>query len=110
MAAGQQLNEQKRLSAFSFGITAYETVSSMVRPVFEDPDATKAKLHIMTASHSLSHDLVKTVSEAREAFRQDLPRTAYVIGESASRFCRNYEDYALSGASVARELEINAFS
>ena len=60
----------------------------------------------MATNDALTRAFVGTLIDAKDKFREELPRTTRVIGESAAHFYRSHTDYALSGAAIARELEI----
>ena len=105
--ATRELLDDTQWAAFSYGIGAYETTAALVRPVFGNTVTPEtATLHVATTQHELQRSFAETVTDAREAFAEQLPNTRYAIGESALRFYRYHTDYVIGGAAVARELEI----
>lgn len=108
ITARPHLDDKERLSAFSYGIEAFEAVGVFVRPTLGDeyPDDETATRQIMTVRKSLDRDFVPTLADARDRMKDAMPRTTFVIAQSALRFCRQYTDYALSGAAIAREVEV----
>lgn len=107
-AAKPNLADSEHLAAFSYGVSAFEAVSTLVHPLSGSHSLSKqtVALHVMTTHNALTRTFVDTLVDARDKFSEELPRTKQVIGQSAARFCRAHSDYAFSGAAIARELEI----
>ena len=99
-----------RLSAFSYGVTAFEAVSTLVNPVSEIPTEQDVALRILAVSSGLDKAFTGTVADARDRFVSELPRTKLVIGQSAARFYFGHDDYAVGGAAMARELALQTAS
>lgn len=98
-------------AAFSHGISAFEVTAALVKPAFGPKiDAQTATLHIASTQQELRHSFARTVIDARDTFIEQMPHTCAAIGESALRFYRNHSDYVISGAAIARELEIGALA
>lgn len=95
-----------RLAAFSYGVSTYETVRSIVRPHVPATTKHEAGMKVMIMTNALNTIFVDTVTDARDQFTTKLPRTKYVIGQSAARFYSTHVDYALAGAAIAHDLEI----
>lgn len=94
--------------AFSYGVSVFETTSALVRPVHSSTlDREETVLYVGDARRKLDHSFIETLTAAKDNMQQQLPNTTGVIGESALRFYKHYTDYALSGAAIARELEIS---
>jgi len=112
LAANQKLGGSERFAAFSHGIGTFEAISSLVRPQLGDlhTDREESVQRIMVVQGGLSGDFIGTVTDAKDKLRQDLPRTTQLIGESAARFYCNHADYALSGAALAREVEVGTLA
>lgn len=104
--AQSHLEESKQFTAFSYGIGALEAVATIVRPLGTNQSEQAITHGILTTHAALNGAFVDTLVDARDKFSEELPRTHQVIGESATRFYRAHQDYALSGAAIARELEI----
>lgn len=96
----------ERLAAFSYGIGAYEAVRTLVQPKEKPLTEQDAGMKVIIVNNALTSTFADTVVEAREKFDQEMPRTKYVIGQSATRFHAMFTDYALSGAAIARDLEL----
>lgn len=112
LTANPHLNDKARLAAFSFGIETFEAIATLVRPTLGDsyPDNETATRQIMSAHVTLDGDFATTLVDAKDKLRQDLPRTTHVISKSALRFYGRDTDYALSGAAIAREVEVLSLS
>jgi hypothetical protein len=111
IAAAPHLNDDERYHAFSYGIATFEAVAAFVRP---QPDAAthsnfKVNFKVMNAHRQVSDDFFSAMGNARDAFADQVPRTKLLIGQSAARFYRQSAiDSALTGAALARQLEIDA--
>lgn len=110
LAAAGYLAETVQTEAFSFGISTFEAVAALVRPSPGEASGKKSFIHhiVLTTHKKLDENFIGAVSDAREVFEEEMPRTTQLVGQSASRFCRDYMDYAVSGAALARQLEIDA--
>lgn len=108
LAARPYLDDSERFRAFSYGIEAFEAIGVFVRPTLGDeyPDDETATRQIMTVRKSLSRDFAPTLTDAKDKMKEDMPRTMFVIAQSALRFYRQHIGYALSGAAIAREVEV----
>ena len=107
LTAQPHLDDEHRLRAFSYGIEAFETVGALVRPQAgaQATDETATR-QIMTVRKSLNRNFAPVLTDARDRMKDELPRTTFVIAQSALRFYRQHTDYALSGAAIAREVEV----
>jgi hypothetical protein len=108
LTARPHLDDATRLEAFSYGIETFEAVGSFVRPLLGEsyPDEETATRQIMTVHKSLDEDFASTLVDAKDRMKEEMPRTTHVIAQSALRFYRPHADYALSGAAIAREVEV----
>jgi hypothetical protein len=108
LTANPHLDDMARLEAFSFGIESFEAIAALVRPVLgeEYPDDETATRQVMSVHLALDNDFATTLVDAKDRLKQELPKTTHVIGQSALRFCGRNTDYALSGAAIAREVEV----
>ncbi len=108
ITARPHIDDRDRLEAFSYGIETFEAVGSFVRPLLGDayPDDEVATRQIMTVHKSLDGDFASTLVDAKDRMKEEMPRTTHVIAQSALRFYRPHADYALSGAAIAREVEV----
>jgi hypothetical protein len=107
LTARPHFDDDTRLRAFSFAIGAFEAVGAFVRPQPGDTHTEEAALHqIVTVNRSLDSDFASALVDAKDRMKDELPRTAHVIAQSALRFHRSHTDYALSGAAIAREIEV----
>lgn len=109
LAAAPFIDNDDRKQAFSYGITVFEAIAALVKPI---PDihgsSYEINLKVLKASMQLDRRFVTNASEARDVFSAELPRTVLLVGRSASRFCQTYSDYAVTGAAMARQLEVEA--
>lgn len=111
IAAASHIDDQARQRAFSYGITTFEAVAALVRPdidISAHNDAIRINPEVLGAQQHLEYKFLDTVDKVRDSFAADLPRTRSLVGQSAARFCRDYPDYAITGAAVARWLELDA--
>jgi hypothetical protein len=110
MAALPHLDDDERSRAFSYGIATFEAVSALVRPQFDVTrhNTIDINFKVLSAHRQLDSDFIPTLTEARDTFSDVLPRTKQLVGQSATRFCRHYSDYAVTGAALAWQLEIDA--
>jgi len=108
LLANEHFSSLRQAEAFSHGITVYEAIATLTRPsIAVAPPLITIAERLSSTHRALSEEIVQTIGKAREAFEHALPRTAAVIGESAVRHYQGYQDYALSGAAVAREFEVS---
>lgn len=111
LTAAAYFDDEGHSRALSHGIATFEAIAALVRP---QPDLTphnsqQANPPILAARRRLQTDFITTLTDARDVFYEELPRTTMLVGKSAARFCsRQHVDYALTGAALARQLEIDA--
>lgn len=109
-AVQPHLDDVTLLAAFSHGIGAYEAISTMVRPQNVPESIEQDTMRIMSIHQALTNNFAVTVTDARDRFTSELPRTTRLIGASARRLYPGHTDYAINGAAAARELEISALN
>ena len=98
--------EGDRLAAFSYGIGTLEAIRLLVRPTPSDLSEYAAGLKVAISTNALATDFVDTIVDAEDKFATKLPRTRQLIGQSATRFFPLHANYAISGAAMARDLEM----
>jgi len=107
LLARKQFDHEKQATAFSHGITTYEAIATLAKPsIAVAPSLATIATQFVHTHQSLAEEIVDTVVEARGSFERTLPRTVAVIGESATRYYRGYQDYAIGGTAVARQFEV----
>lgn len=113
ITAEPHFDDSQRSAAFSQGIKTFEAIAALIRPDFDiSKHGNKPHIdsEIIGTRQHLTDEFMGTVEHVRDQFTSELPRTKTLIGQSATRFCRNYQDYAITGAAVARWLELDATS
>ena len=107
-AAVHHLDDPLRLAAFSHGITTYEALSYEVRPKTHPETETDIALCIIGLESRFS---INELMSAQERFKAEMPLTAHIIEESAARIYSDEVDYyAIAGAAISRQLEVDARS
>lgn len=97
--------------AISHGIATYEAISLMMNPkVSPAHNSIALHPHLQINHLSIEQDFKGETERAATVFTNELPRTSRVIEASAHRFYKGLTDYALKGAALARQLEIDATS
>lgn len=96
-------------ASFTHGFTLYEIVSSMVAPVVQDVGG--ASINVATGHFRAaiqSKDQVKFLVDARDDFLDKQPKTAEVIDKASKRIFPHLTYYAVIGAAIERQLELEA--
>lgn len=94
-------------ASFTQGFTMYEVVSTLVSPT---PIVAQEK-SIFTATRDLvnalrSRQMDEFLTDAYDEFIQSQPRTTEVIVNAAKRYHAGLTQYALMGAAIERQLEL----
>ena len=106
--AQKVLERDGRLEALDHGAVAYEALSMLLstEPVkTTDLFAVHSQVGAWTTA-----DTTKAIGfqqEAVESFQRDLPKTKEVIASSAARFFPHFTSYALLGAAMTRQFELD---
>ncbi|HEV7453764.1 MAG TPA: hypothetical protein VGO07_00725, partial [Candidatus Saccharimonadales bacterium] len=92
--------------AFAAGIVAYEAVSALVRSHPPDYNFVTVSRDVADMAATDQHSLYAYLAEADGHFREALPNTLAVIHESTSRDYPRLAQYAVHGAALACQLEL----
>ena len=102
------LERDGRLEAVNHGTTVYEALSALLAAA---PTRTSELFAVeMQAATWTQADATRAVTyqqEAYAAFHQELPRTKEVVESAAGRFYPHLTSYALLGAAMARQFELD---
>jgi hypothetical protein len=110
VAAGV-LERDGRLEAVNHGTTVYEAMSALLTAAPTDTNELFAVEKQAAAwTEADTTNAVTYQQEAYAAFHQDLPRAKEVVEAAASRFYPHFTGYALLGAAMARQFEIDCIS
>lgn len=98
----QAIENQESLAALSTGISTYEVISSLVRPVdalvlHNNPEVSS----YFTDPNTPYQGYLHIIDEAREQFSASMKRTGSVVTAVAGRHHAAHTDYALTGAALA---------
>jgi hypothetical protein len=102
-----ELAEQK-LRAVNLGISSFEAISMFVHHLPDTIDKVVESNASGLALKFSRNQVLDYFSDARERFNEEMPRTAIVIHEAASRFYGPIASYAIDGAAMARQFELDA--
>jgi hypothetical protein len=94
-------------AGFTHGFTMYEIISSLVAPnpyPIRDTSVIIAARQLVDALHGDA--LTTYLSDAYEEFRQEQAATAEVIESAAKRFHAGLTYYAVMGAAIERQFEL----
>jgi hypothetical protein len=94
-------------ASFTHGFTMYEVVSTLVAPtpiVAREQSIFTATRDLVNALRGAQMD--ELLSDAYSEFIQSQPRTAEIIVAAAKRYHAGLTQYALMGAAVERQLEL----
>lgn len=106
--AGERLQAlQSKSEAFSHGVSAYEAIAALLSTVPERCEGLTVNVNAVAIAIKMPEDdLVDYIDEARQRFDTETPRTAAVVDSSARRFFRGIAGYAVYGAALARQFEL----
>ena len=96
--------------SLSSGISYYEIISSMVAmhpPLEQEARAAIAAQSLVSRLDDKSA-FINLMVDARDKFTSEQPNAAEVIKSAASRYHKSAEQYAVVGAAVIRDLELQA--
>ncbi len=100
------------VDAISHGITMFEAISGyVVSSVGQDVDPIVVNFNakvLMDASNDAQ--LQMKANESAEVFRDDMPRTTEVIIAGTKRFYGSLTNYALLGAAMERQFQLDTMS
>jgi hypothetical protein len=99
---------ERKFQAVNLGVSAYEAIGMFVHHV---PDTLYAVVesNASALAYKFSTDqIVDYFGDARQRFNEEMPKTAEVIHEAALRFYGPIANYAIDGAAMARQFELDA--
>lgn len=104
---GRFIENPKQLEAISNGIAKYEVISMTISPdqAMQLHNQAAAMTYFINPDTTL--DYLTLVSDVRDNFSTEMPRTKSVIEESTPRHFLLYQEYVLAGAALARMAEID---
>lgn len=108
-AAKRILVDQRQAEAFDHGIAMFETMSALVK---QDIASYSYELTVNVGAANLAvrmpeDDLRDHIDDARQRFAADMPHATEVIQEAANRHFSYIGGYALYGAALARQFELD---
>jgi hypothetical protein len=106
--AGERLEVlQSKSEAFSHGVSTYEAIAALLSTVPERCEGFTVNTNAAAIAVKMPEDkLVNYIDEARQHFLAETPRAAAVVDTSARRFFRDVASYAVYGAALARQFEL----
>lgn len=108
-AANRLIEETQRSTAFDHGVTAFETITALVESSPGPLDIHATINNSRAITHGLTEDeLSAYLDHAHQHFVSDMPRTAKVVLDSSKRFFPITANYAVAGAALARQFEIDS--
>lgn len=96
-----------RAEAVSYGVTLYESVATMLRPL-TDPsihNGLNANKAMLNAHLRLKRRFINELSDANDQFLTEMPHTAQVVAAGGEREFPQDVSFVLAGAALARQLE-----
>jgi hypothetical protein len=95
--------------AVDHGVVTYEAICMMVGHLPDSRNFFTVNAQAVTIAHRRTADLlVDYIAEAREGFARELPRTMTVVQEASGRFWGPMARYAVDGAALARQFELDS--
>lgn len=94
-------------ASFTHGFTLYEIMSSMVAPKIDE--VSRTSVHVAAGHFNLAlqaHNRTDILTDARDEFMAQQPRTAEVIDLASKRLYPHLSYYAVIGAAIERQLEL----
>lgn len=110
VAAGV-LEQDERFNALDHGTTVFEAMASLLTAAptrTSEFFAVEAQASAWTEADA--NKLISYQQEAVEAFHRDLPRAKEVVASATSRFYPHLTNYALLGAAMARQFELDCLA
>jgi hypothetical protein len=109
LAGGRVLTESSYAEAFNHGISSYETIAALLHTVPENGDMFIVNANAVALVSVLEDGkLLDYIDSAAQKFNHELPRTSEVILDSSERFYRTMARYAVFGAALARQFELDS--
>jgi len=109
VAGGRVLTGSSYTGAFNHGISSYETIAALLHNVPERCDMFIVNANAVALASALRDDkLLDYIDDAAQKFDHELPRTSEVIMDSSQRYYRTMARYAVFGAAMARQFELDS--
>jgi hypothetical protein len=100
--------DPKHKRAIDHGIRSFETIAWLTSSIREHHGTFAVEKCAKTFRHALTgEELLDSVALAHEHFTEELPHTTQAIIESSDRFCPALSHYAIAGAALMRQFELN---
>lgn len=107
-AANRIITGSDRVVAFDHGISSYETIAALLDTVPDYCDMFTINANAVALTSGFPDlKLDNYVENAYRDFLNDMPRTAEVVLTSSRRFHPSAATYAVAGAAVARQFELD---
>jgi hypothetical protein len=108
-AARRILTDQRQAEAFDHGISMFETMSALVK---QDIATYSYELTVNVNAADLAvrmpeDDLREHIDTAHQRFVADMPHATQIIHEAVTRYFSHVGAYALYGAALARQFELD---
>ncbi|CAN5360060.1 hypothetical protein BH09PAT4_BH09PAT4_04700 [soil metagenome] len=108
VAIGRIVFDAERAAAFDHGISSYETIAALLSSAPDHCDMFTVNTNALALSSGLTDDkLVDYISTAQQHFATDMPRTSDVVLHSSQRLHPTTASYAVAGAALARQFELD---
>lgn len=105
--ASQQLAHPDQTQALNHGVITYEAMAALLRPCMPVDRLTAERTGIVAAGPKKTIDIVSALESAGKQF-SNMPNTASVVGETAEYAYPLLGAYAVYGAALARQMELEA--
>lgn len=107
-AASRIFSDSSYTGAFDHGISSYETIAAFIQTTPEPSDMFAVNANAIGISSKMQDDkLYNYIDFAAQKFEYELPRTAEVVLVSSQRVYREIARYAVYGAAMARQFELD---
>jgi hypothetical protein len=107
-SAKRVYDEGSRMSAVNHGVTTFEAITAMVGGIAAVSDPTPVNRQSSRLTLFDPNELGNYIDSALDSFRSDMARTAEVVRSSSSRFHGPLTSYAILGAAMSRQFELDS--
>lgn len=98
----------ERLAAVHSGVSTYEAITAFICGASMVSDITVINNNSAKLRRAGSHEISNYVETSLESFSRDMPRTSEVITASTRRFHGPLTSYAILGAAMSRQFELDS--
>ncbi|HET6622363.1 MAG TPA: hypothetical protein VFG56_00310 [Candidatus Saccharimonadales bacterium] len=110
-ASRRVIDSAAQLESFDYGVRTFETASSLVRATAGEFDELIVNHNGVALAHAFSEDQLRDyIDGARDKFDSEMPKTVDVVREASSRLSISLAGYAIFGAALARQFELDAIA